>query len=82
MHYDYEASKKYCTSIGLVWLGDNFILEADKDAFNAGFTQEQVDLAIRHYLWRVKYLFTPKNYSWVSRILIVVYFLTGWNVAK
>ena len=29
MNYDYTASKAYCEQIGLIWLGDNFVREAD-----------------------------------------------------
>jgi hypothetical protein len=79
MNYDYSAAKAYCEKIGLVWLGDQFISEADKDAYNAGFTQEQVDVAMRHHLWQVKFLFTPKSYGYLSRIKLAFYFLTGWK---
>lgn len=29
---------------------------------------------------RVKLLFTPQNYSWWSRVLMALYFLTGYHV--
>jgi hypothetical protein len=79
MHYDYSASKEFCKEIGLIWLGDNFVSEADNDAYALGFTQEQVDVAMRHHLWQVNFLFTPKNYSYFSRIKLALYFLIGWK---
>lgn len=80
MFYNYESSKTFCESIGLVWLGDDFLREADAEAKQLKFTQKQVDSAMRHYLWRVKFLFTPKNYSFLGRILIALYFLTGIQI--
>lgn len=77
LHYNYTSSKAYCEQIGLIWLGDDFVRNADEDAFNHGFTQEQVDIAMRHHLWQVKWLFTPKNYGFIQRIGIALYFLFG-----
>lgn len=77
--YNYTASKIFCVQIGLVWLGEDFVAGADKDAWLNGFTQEQVDIAMRHHLWQIKYLFTPNTYRWYQRILMAFYFLTGWK---
>jgi len=79
MHYDYTASKEFCKEIGLIWLGDQFISDVDADAALHNFTQEQVDVAMKHHLWQVKFLFTPKSYTYVSRIKLAIYFLTGWK---
>lgn len=79
LYYDYIASKAYCESIGLQWLGDDFVRSADAEAHEYLFTQEQVDVAMRHHLWQVLWLFTPSNYNWFSRVLLVFYFLTGWK---
>lgn len=77
LHYNYLASIAYCESIGLMWLGDDFIRSADEDAYKLGFTQEQVDVAMRHHLWQVSWLFNPKTYSWFQRISIAMWFLFG-----
>lgn len=77
--FNYTASKQFCYEIGLVWLGDDFVANADQDAWLAGFNQHQVDIAMRHHLWQVKYLFTPSTYSWYQRIFMALYFLTGWK---
>lgn len=77
MNYNYQASKDYCKKIGLVWLGDDFVKEADADAQDSGFTQAQVDLAMRHHLWQIKFLFNPKTYGLKQRVLLALHFLFG-----
>ena len=79
LHFDYTISKAYCEQLGLVWLGDDWVRDADEDAHFYHFTQEQVDVAMRHHLWQVKTLFTPRNYSFWQRILIAAYFLFGFE---
>ncbi len=82
LHYDYKDSRIYAESIGLVWLGDEFVASADAEAYRLSFTQEQVDAAMRHHLWQVKWLFTPSTYKYYQRILIALYFLIGWMPKK
>lgn len=77
LNYDYAASKAYCESIGLAWLGDEWAQIADREAFDLGFTQEQVDCAMKHSLWHVRTLFDPKSYSWYQRIGMALHFLFG-----
>lgn len=79
LHFDYAASKRYCEILGLHWLGDNFVRNADEEAWTEGFNQSQVDAAMRHYLVQIHWLWSPKNYRWHQRILIALYFLTGWK---
>lgn len=77
LHYDYEKSKLYCEQLGLVWLGDEFMRNADGEAKDLKFTQDQMDAAVRHSLWHIRYLFTPKNYPIKGRIAIAFHFLFG-----
>jgi hypothetical protein len=77
LHYNYEPSERYCRSLGLMWLGDAFIANADREAHELGFRQDQVDAALRHALWHIKWLFTPQNYTWIQRVTIALYFLFG-----
>lgn len=77
LNFNYDSSRAYCQQIGLVWLGDSFLIAADADAKLLNMTQEQVDCAMRHHLWNVRYLFTPSNYSFIQRLKIAFYFLTG-----
>ena len=77
LHYDYTSSREYCESIGLIWLGDDFIRAADVDAHMYGFTQQQVDIAMKHHLWQTKFLFNRKSYSFIGRIKIGLYYLFG-----
>lgn len=79
LRFDYTASKTFCESIGLKWLGDVWVQEADAEAWVSGFSQEQMDIAMRHMLWHVRTLFTPSIYSYWQRIVIALYFLTGWK---
>ena len=48
---------------------------ADFLASEAGITQDQFDLMIREYAWRVKCMFTPSQYSWLARIGLAIHFL-------
>lgn len=77
MNYDYVESKAFCKSIGLVWLGDDFVRAADEEAFKLNFTQDQIDAAMRHHFWQVKFLFDPKSYKWYKRPLLAWHFLFG-----
>lgn len=79
LNYDYAPSRMYAESIGLVWLGDDFVKDADAEAYALFFTQDQVNAAMRHHLWQVKWLFTPSTHSCFSRIMLALYFLTGWK---
>lgn len=79
MFFNYAASRQFCHEIGLQWLGDDFVVAADQDAWLHGFTQAQVDVAMRHHLWQVKFLFTPSSYLWWQRIFMAFYFITGWK---
>lgn len=79
LHFDYTASKSYCEMLGLYWLGEEFLRNADEEAWTEGFTQSQVDAAMRHHLVQVQWLFTPKHYAWSGRLLMALYFLTGWK---
>jgi len=78
LNYDYTPSRDYCAQIGLVWLGDDFVRAADQEAQDLLFTQAQVEAAMRHHLWQVKWLFTPSHYKWYQRLLLSLYFIVGW----
>lgn len=81
LHYDYSASKAYCEQIGLEWLGDEYgaLIDADTYVFGIGLNQEQINELMRKHLWQTKTLFTPKNYKYRHRLMIALYFLTGWK---
>jgi len=82
LYYNYDYAKSLCEELGLVWLGDEYVAIADKSAFQAGFSQHQTDVAMHHCLWHVKTLFTPSNYTFVQRLFIAFYFLTGFRLKK
>lgn len=77
LNFDYSDAKMYCQQIGLEWLGDDFVRAADTDAKLYGFTQEQVDVAMRHHLSQVAWLFKPKTYRWYQRVMLALHFLFG-----
>lgn len=77
LNYDYTASKSYCEHLGLQWLGDEWVKDADGEAFSLAFTQQQIDAAMRHHLWQVKVLFSPQNYGFKQRLLMALHFLLG-----
>lgn len=80
-YYDFTDARSYCSSVGLDWFGDDYagLVDADQKAKSLGLTQDQVNGAMRLHLWQVKTLFTPKNYKFIQRIKIALYFLTGWK---
>lgn len=81
MNYDYSNSKSYCEQIGLMWLGDDYagLVDADNLAKSLELTQYKVDELMRQHLWQTKIVLTPKNYGFWMRVMIAVYFLTGWK---
>lgn len=81
LNYDYTDARTYCSSIGLVWFGDDYagLVDADQKASGLNLTQDQVNLLMRLHLWQVRQLLTPKNYKFLQRAMIAFYFLTGWK---
>lgn len=80
MNYDYSVSKSYCRQFGLQWLGDDFVKDADAAAYAAGFTQDQVNIAMMHHLWQVRWLFDASHYSFLQRVAIAMHFLFGRSI--
>ncbi len=81
LNYDYTQSQAFCKQIGLVWI-PSLLPDADSDAKKNDFTQIQVDVAMRHHLWQIKWLFTPANYNYRTRILIALHFLFSMKKFK
>ena len=78
MNFDWRPSMSYARSLGLIWVDfDSALVNADKEAHELGFRQDQFDAAMRHHLWQVKRLFTPQTYSWRTRLLLALHFLFG-----
>ncbi len=82
LHYDYTKSKAYAEQLGLIWFGDDYIAVFDTQAQFLGFTQDQMDGAVKSALSHVKFLFTPKNFTYWTRIKIAFFFLTGVGSKK
>jgi len=79
LNYDYRKSKSYCEHLGLVWLGDAFVESADKEAREHGFTQPQMDAAMRQHLWQVRFLFNPRSYNWLQRLTLAMHFIFNFK---
>lgn len=77
LNYSYDRAKAYGELLGLKWMGDDFVRAADEEAKTLNFTQEQVDAAMKHHLWQVRYLFNPANLTLKQRIAAAAFFLFG-----
>lgn len=78
LHFSYAESKDFCEKLGLKWLGDEWVRNADDEAWLEGFSQKQVDVAMKHHLIQIKCLFSPNLYRWRDRALMAFYFISGW----
>ena len=73
-HYDNTASQAYVQHIGMIW-DESFAARVDVVAHENGITQEQYDVMVREYAWQVNNLFTPSQYSWLTRVFLALHFL-------
>lgn len=74
MNYDHTAGKAYCDSIGMMW-DEAFAERVDEVAFLHNITQDQFDIMVQEYAWRVKVMWNPPQYSYLQRIAIALHFL-------
>lgn len=74
LHYDHSNGKAYCEMLEMPW-DEDFASRIDELAHEAGLNQEQWDLMVREYAWRVKWMFTPTTYSFTQRIMLALHFL-------
>lgn len=74
--YDWQPVRDYCASIGMR-VDEPGLQMADAEAAKYGLTQEQFDASLRLHAWRMKFFFTPSNYTIVQRIMLALYFLFG-----
>ena len=72
--YNYDDARAFCKDQGLTFQED-WLPEIDKAFYSMGLTQEQVDRLMREYIWRVKFLFTPRNYTLGQRFCLAYHFL-------
>lgn len=72
--YDYTSAKEACELAGLKM--DYRMLEvADREFSAAHLTQKQVDTVMNLHIHLQVWQWTPKNYSYLSRILIALHWL-------
>lgn len=77
MNYDYTAINKRCADLGL-YLHEGLVKEFDYKANLNGLTQAQVEFVLIEHLAQIKMAFTPSIYSFKHRVLLALYFLTGY----
>jgi len=76
--YDHKPSEAYCKQIGIKFSYEDFKEFAGR-SINYEFTQEQVDFSMREHAFRIKFFFTPKNYSYLNRIKLALHFLNPFS---
>ncbi len=74
--YHYGASREYAEQLGMSWM-EEWVPAIDKLFAEMGLSQDEVDLLMREYMWRIKHLFTTSNYTFWQRVKIALYFLLG-----
>lgn len=74
LHYDHTAGQEYCKMLGMGW-DEAFAKRVDTTAHENDITQEQFDVMVREYAWRVKTMWNPRKYTIVQRIMIALFFL-------
>ena len=79
MHYNHSDSKEYVLKqLEMEW-DREFAERVDQVANENGITQEQFDIMVKEYAWRVKSLFDPSLYKWTDRIRIALHFINPFN---
>ncbi len=73
LHYDHQKGKDFCECNLMQW-DTGFAERMDQVAHAQGVTQEQWDVMVREYAWRVKCLFNPANYTLTQRIGLALHF--------
>jgi len=75
-YYDYSQARGFCKGQGMVFM-EAWLPDIDRSFYVLELTQEQVDQLMVEYIWRVKWLFTPGNYSLKERAKLALHFLFG-----
>lgn len=78
MNYSHDAGMAYAKQLGMEWDAP-FAARADAVAHEHGITQEQFDVMVREYSWKMRQTFTPANYPWHARLLLALHFVNPFN---
>lgn len=81
LNYDYDPSRAYCDQLNMTF-DEAGIDNADQIFHAAGLDQMQVDAVMALHIWRVKWLFTPINYTVIQRIKLALFFLFNRDPAQ
>ncbi len=74
--FDWQPTRDYCAQLGML-VDEPGLAMADAEAAQFGLTQEQFDAGLRLHARRMKFFFTPSNYTFGQRIGLALYFLFG-----
>jgi len=74
--YNYDAARRYCKELDMKFMED-WVPGIDAAFSELELTQGQVDALMWEYAYRVKHLFTPKNYKFWDRVKFALYFIKG-----
>jgi hypothetical protein len=79
LNYNYDYAKTLTKELGFIWLGDSdpYLEAADRDALIMQMTQKQVDTAMHWHLHQSARLWDYKTYTFLGRVVLALYFLTG-----
>lgn len=77
--YDHTAGKAYVEMLGGMKWDEEFANRADGIAHAHGLSQDAWDELVREYAWKMKWIFTPKNYTWTGRFMLAMYFLNPFS---
>lgn len=74
LQYDYSKARKECADRGMAF-DEQIIPQVDLKFTEAHLTQAQVDAVLHVHIFAVARLFTPRNYGYLGRIGIALFFL-------
>lgn len=74
LQYNYSQARAHCAQAGMTFI-EALLPQTDAEFTRAHMTQTQVDIAMDLHIWALRYIFTPKNYSFWQRIGLALHFL-------
>lgn len=74
MQFDHTEARRYVTeTLGMIW-DEPFAERLDLVLFHQMLNQEDFDVLVREYAFRVKTLFDPASYGFWARMLLAARF--------
>ncbi len=76
LKYSYDKPRQWCQANGMVFI-EEWVPDIDAKFASLELDQEQVDELVIEYAHRIRWHFTPQNYSIIQRIKLALWFLFG-----